>query len=160
MTRFLKSALLTTVTAASLIASLSIFAEDRKVIELTQIPCQFIESENGINHGYSTTKKSDCKDINTKFGKERAAEAKTLVVEEGSYTFRVHNKGVPYDLGFWIRGDGAINRLKLPSTSGGGLAEGTSKDYDINLVPGNYVYSCPLNPTLNYKLVVKPAQAS
>ena len=35
-------------------------AQEAKVIELTQIPCQFVESENGIDRGYTTTKKADC----------------------------------------------------------------------------------------------------
>jgi hypothetical protein len=42
----------------------------------------------------------------------------------------------------------------LPSTSGGGLTLGTSRDYTIELKPGKYVYSCPLNPTPNYKIEV------
>ena len=38
--------------------------------------------------------------------------------------------------------------------SGGGLFEGQSKDFTVELKPGEYIYSCPLNPTLNYKVVV------
>lgn len=159
MSFFLKSSILSAAAIISLTASVFTLAEERKIIELTQVPCQFIESENGIDHGYKTTKKSDCAKINAESGKERLTKSKTIVVEEGSYTFRVHNKGVPYALGFWIRGDGAINRLKLPSTSGGGLVDGASKDYEIDLVPGEYVYSCPLNPTVNHKLVVKSSEA-
>ena len=34
-------------------------AEKATVIELTQIPCQFIGSENGVDHGFTTTKKAD-----------------------------------------------------------------------------------------------------
>ena len=75
-------------------------------------------------------------------------------LKAGRYVFRVANKSVPYDLGFWLRGDGLINRARLPSVSGGGLRTGTTRDYEIDLKPGEYVYSCPLNPTPDYKLVV------
>ena len=34
------------------------------VIELTQPGCQFVESENGVDHGFASTKKSDCAAIN------------------------------------------------------------------------------------------------
>ena len=40
----------------------------------------------------------------------------------------VKNEGVPYDLGFWLRGDGLLNRARLPSVSGGGLGTGSSVD--------------------------------
>lgn len=148
--------LLKTGFVAAFLGSAFAYAEtERKIVELTQVPCQFLESENEVNHGYATTRKSDCKKINKQLGAERLEQSKTIVLEPGSYTFRVHNKGVPYNLGFWIRGDGVANRAKLPSVSGGGLKDGQFKDYDIDLIPGEYVYSCPLNPTLDYKLVVK-----
>jgi hypothetical protein len=63
---------------------------------------------------------------------------------------------VPYELGFWLRGEGVVGRATLPSVSGGGLTTGKTQDYAIELKPGNYVYSCPLNPTPDYKLVVRP----
>ena len=53
-----------------------------------------------------------------------------------------------------MRGDGIVNRATLPSVSGGGLGTGQTRDYEIDLKPGEYVYSCPLNPTPDYKLVV------
>jgi hypothetical protein len=43
----------------------------------------------------------------------------------------------------------------LPSASGGGLTTGKSQDYPITLKPGEYVYSCPLNNTPDYKLIVR-----
>ncbi|MSQ73310.1 MAG: hypothetical protein EXR27_18815 [Betaproteobacteria bacterium] len=126
-----------------------------QVITLTQIPCQFVESENGANRGYKSRRKEDCERINAKTGAERVAAARPMELKPGRYVFRVANQSVPYDLGFWIRGDGAINRVKLPSVSGGGLTTGASRDYEIDLVPGEYVYSCPLNTTPDYRLIVK-----
>lgn len=132
-----------------------VLAQETTVIVLTQVPCQFLESENGVNRGFTSTKKSDCETINAKTGTGRLATAKVLDLKPGKYIFRVANKNVPYPLGFWLRGDGLINRARLPSVSGGGLTLGTSKDYVIELKAGDYVYSCPLNPTPNYKLIVR-----
>ena len=129
-------------------------AAEPTVITLTQTPCQFLESENGTDHGFTSRKKADCEVINDRTGDARLKDAKVLNLKPGKYIFRVENKNVPYPLGFWLRGDGLINRAKLPSVSGGGLLTGTTKDYDIELKPGEYVYSCPLNPTPNYKVVV------
>lgn len=125
------------------------------VIELTQIPCQFVESENGIDRGYKSTRKEDCEAINAKSGAKRVAESKPLALKPGRYVFRVTNKSVPYELGFWLRGAGLAGRATLPSVSGGGLVLGKTQDYAIELKPGEYVYSCPLNTTPDYKLVVK-----
>ncbi|MDJ0948333.1 MAG: hypothetical protein QNJ94_05380 [Alphaproteobacteria bacterium] len=125
------------------------------VIELTQTACQFVESENGVDHGFQTTKQADCEAINEKSGAERLATAKTLELKPGKYVFRVTNKNVPYQLGFWLRGEGVFGRAALPSVSGGGLTTGATKDYVIELKEGEYLYSCPLNPTPDYKIVVK-----
>ncbi|MGI9303445.1 MAG: hypothetical protein ACR2RB_12170 [Gammaproteobacteria bacterium] len=130
-------------------------AAQPRVIELTQVGCQFTESENGTNHGFKTTSKADCEAINTRTGEERLARAKTLELAPGKYIFRVKNENVPYSLGFYLRGDGLVNYATLPKVSGGGLDLGVTKDYEIELKPGEYVYSCPLNPTPDYKLVVQ-----
>jgi hypothetical protein len=126
-----------------------------KVIELTQVPCQFLESEGGKDRGFKSAKAADCEAVNAKTGKQRVAEAKVLELKPGKYIFRVANKNVPYELGFWLRGESLVDRARLPSVSGGGLATGRTQDYAIELKPGNYVYSCPLNPTPDYKLVVR-----
>ncbi len=125
------------------------------VVQLTQVPCQFLESENGVDHGYRSKSITDCEAINAQSGEKRLRAAKTIVLKPGSYIFRVTNKNVPYELGFWLRGAGLVARATLPSVSGGGLTTGKTQDYAIELTPGEYVYSCPLNPTPDYKLVVK-----
>lgn len=129
-------------------------AAEPAVIEFTQVGCQFLESENGVDHGYQTTSAADCEAINSRTGAERLKNAKVLRLKPGKYVFKVTNRNVPYPLGFWIRGDGVVNRARLPSVSGGGLTLGTTKGYQIDLKPGEYVYSCPLNPTPDYKLIV------
>ncbi len=126
-----------------------------QVVELTQVPCQFLESEGGINRSYASRSIKDCEAINDKTSRQRLAEAKPLVLKPGKYVFHVANKNVPYELGFWLRGASLTSRVTLPSVSGGGIMPGGSRDYEIDLKPGEYVYSCPLNNTPDYKLVVK-----
>ena len=129
-------------------------AAEVAVVELTQVPCQFVESENGVDRGYRSTQKADCEVINKESGQQRVAGSEPLRLRPGKYVFRVTNKNVPYSLGFWLRGDGLVNRARLPNVSGGGLATGITRDYEIELEPGEYLYSCPLNTTPDYKLIV------
>ena len=126
-----------------------------QVVELVQVPCQFLESEHGVNQGFKSTKIQDCEAINAKTGDERLARAVVLKLKPGKTVFRVTNKNVPHELGFWLRGATLISRATLPNVSGGGLTTGKTQDYVIDLKPGKYVYSCPLNPTPDYRLVVK-----
>lgn len=152
--KFRVNALTAVVAFGALAFASAAFGAEPTVIEFTQVGCQFIESENGVNHGFKTTQASDCEAINARTGEERLKEAKVLRLKPGKYVFKVTNENVPYPLGFWVRGDGILNRARLPSVSGGGLTIGKSRDYEIDLKPGEYVYSCPLNPTPDYKLVV------
>lgn len=126
-----------------------------QVVELNQVPCQFLESEHGVNQGFKSAKIQDCEAINARTGKARLEKAKTLELKPGKTIFRVANKDVPYELGFWLRGATLLSRATLPSVSGGGLTTGKTQDYVIDLKPGEYVYSCPLNPTPDYRLIVK-----
>ena len=140
-------------------ASQSMAAAEPQVIELTQIACQFLESENGRDHDYETGEKADCEKINAGTGAGRLAEAEVLTLAPGSYIFRVTNLDVPYELGFWLREHdydwkNPIHKLTKTSVSGGGLTTGATKDYEVELAPGEYLYFCPLNPTPDYKLVV------
>ncbi|WP_417614632.1 hypothetical protein [Oceanisphaera sp.] len=144
----------TSVCTLALALPFTLRAAEPVVIELTQTGCQFIESENGVDHGYITHAKADCDRINAETAVERLAQARTLELEPGRYIFRVHNRDVPYELGFWLRGAGLLDRALLPGVSGGGLSMGTSRDYEIELEPGEYLYSCPLNTTPDYRLTV------
>jgi|TARA_R110002072_G_scaffold49277_33_gene134071 hypothetical protein len=130
-----------------------------QVITLTQVPCEFIEAENGVDHGFTSSKKADCDAINAKTGAERLAKAEVLTLKAGEYLFKVTNKNVPYELGFWLREAdydwrNPLDRLTKTSVSGGGLFIGQTQEYAITLTPGEYLYSCPLNTTPDYRLVV------
>ena len=138
--------------AISMLSSASV-AEEAKIVELTQTACQFVEVEDK-DHNYKSTKKADCEAINAKTAEERLKTAKVMKLKPGKHVFRVTNKNVPYGLGFYLRGAG-LSRLSLPKVSGGGLSEGVSNDYAINLKPGTYYFSCPLNTTPDYTIQVE-----
>ena len=83
-----------------------------------------------------------------------------IELEPGAYVFRVTNKDVPYELGFWLREHdynwaNPLHKVTKISISGGGLKPGTTRDYEVELEPGEYLYSCPLNTTPDYRLVVE-----
>ena len=150
----LSSVLAASTFAIAVITASAQAAPGTTVIELTQTGCQFVESENGIDHGYETTRQEDCEAINDTSAEQRLADAKVMKLKPGKYIFRVTNKNVPYMLGFYLRGSGVLNYATLPRVSGGGLTLGKTQDYAIELKPGSYVYSCPLNPTPDYRLEV------
>tara|TARA_B100000959_G_C14991595_1_gene628151 strand:- start:275 stop:730 length:456 start_codon:yes stop_codon:yes gene_type:complete len=127
------------------------FSAEPVIIKLTQTPCTIIEAEKKPQ-AFNVKKSDDCERINRKTSKERPH--KTLHLKPGKTIFRVENKNVPYELGFWVRGKG-VQRLILPSASGGGLKTGKTQDYNIDLKPGEYLFSCPLNPTPDYPLTVE-----
>jgi len=145
-------------TSAALALSVGAMANEAEVVELTQTGCQFVEPERK-DHGYKTSKKADCEKINGETEKGRLAGAEVMELKAGDYVFRVTNKNVPYPLGFWIREKdynwaNPIHKATKISVSGGGLTTGKSQDSSVKLKPGEYLFSCPLNTTPNYRLVV------
>jgi len=137
-----------------------VLSAEPAVVEITQTGCQFLESERGVDHGYMPTKPADCKTINNQSGADRLAAGETLRLKPGTYVFRVTNTDVPYELGFWLREKdynwkNPVHKLTKTSISGGGMTLGKTQDYEVELEPGEYLYSCPLNPTPNYRLVVE-----
>jgi hypothetical protein len=129
------------------------------VIELTQVACQFVEAENGIDRNFQAASKADCEAINAKSAADRLAKAAPLRLKAGEYIFRVTNQDVPYTLGFWLRSKGynwanPVHKLTKVSISGGGMTTGKTLEYKVTLKPGEYVYSCPLNTTPDYRLIV------
>ncbi len=115
------------------------FSTEPVVIKLTQTPCTIVEAEK-TPQTFKVKNSDDCERINEKTSKERPL--KTLHLKPGKTIFRVENKNVPYELGFWVRGKG-VKRLLLPSASGGGLETGKTQDYLINLKPGNIYSAVP-----------------
>jgi hypothetical protein len=122
-------------------------------ISIAQVGCQFIETE-AQNHQYRPKKAEDCQRINAETLSIRQPEFKPLELKAGEYIFQVTNRDVPYEVGFYLRG-GGVGFATLPKVSGGGLTPGTTQEYRVTLTPGEYVVSCPLNPTPDYPLVVR-----
>jgi hypothetical protein len=151
------------IAGAALAASAAIAAATESkvaIVTLTQTGCQFIESENGVDHEFKTTKKADCDKINAMTAKRRLAKAKILKLKPGKYVFRVTNRDVPYELGFWLRSKGydwrnPIHKFTKISISGDGMFIGKTLEYKVTLEAGEYVYSCPLNTTPDYRLIVE-----
>ena len=84
-----------------------------------------------------------------------------LELAPGQYRFRVANQGVDHEVGFVIQR--AADREASPmetavenSFTRSTIADGaTSETGVVTLAPGEYVYSCPLNPTPHYTIVVE-----
>ena len=138
----------------ALAAAVEARGAEHGVIVLTQIGCQFLEPE-GADRKFEPKRTADCEKINRKSGSKRLADHKVLVLEPGRYVFRVRNKNVPYELGFYLRAQERSLIPFKPRVSGDGLLMGQTQDFSIELSTGEYVYSCPYNPTPNYKLVVR-----
>jgi len=140
----------TAIIAAIMAASISSPAAE--VVHLIQTRCQFVDIEP--ERHFRGASAEQCHAINARSAGERLKEARILRLRAGDYLFRVANRDVPYELGFWLRGAG-LSRWHLPSVSGGGIGPGQTQGYAIRLTPGEYRYSCPLNPTPDYVLIVE-----
>ena len=137
------------------LAATAMASDEPTIIVLTQTGCQFIESENNVDRGFEPSMKTDCEAINDETGEGRLSESEPLHLKPGKYIFRVTNDDVPYMLGFYLRAESVLERPFLPDVSGGGLHTGVTQDYEIELEEGEYVYSCPLNTTPDYALIVE-----
>ena len=84
-------------------------------------------------------------------------EPQKLELKAGKYIFVVKNKNVDHEVGFWLRKKTADGQGKpLPNSDAGHLKAGeTGKTGVVTLEPGEYLYSCPLNPTPHYLITVK-----
>ena len=124
------------------------------IVSLTQTGCQFLEPEQNYDHGFKTAQANDCVKINSETGAARLAQVKPIRLKPGRYTFRVTNANVPYQLGFYLRAANPVARAFKPKLVGGGIETGKTKDYTVLLTPGDYIFSCPLNPTPDYPLII------
>ena len=84
-----------------------------------------------------------------------------LDLAPGQYRFRVTNASVDHEVGFFIQRaadkNGAPGETAVENSfTEGPIAIGeTSQTGVVTLAPGEYVYSCPLNPTPHYTITVK-----
>lgn len=90
-----------------------------------------------------------------------AFTTETLNLKPGKYQFKVTNKEVDRDLGFVIQkasdqnGDVMKTALENSFTQNMIAIGKTESTGIVELKAGEYVYSCPLNPTPKYKLIVQ-----
>lgn len=88
-------------------------------------------------------------------------ETQKLNLTTGKYQFRVVNKNVDKDLGFAIQKEEDKNvdvkKSAVPNSFTTAYVKKGEVQYTgvVELKGGNYVYSCPLNPTPHYKIIVK-----
>ncbi|MFT6395893.1 MAG: hypothetical protein ACJAYU_000635 [Bradymonadia bacterium] len=110
--------------------------------------CRFTAAEPNWDAG--ETEEDHCRNINRATVHNRSARA--LVVHPGEYEFLVSNSAFERPLGFWLRREDDPN---TPILTGGGAQFGASKSWSAELLPGRYIYSCPLSPTPDYLLIVR-----
>jgi uncharacterized cupredoxin-like copper-binding protein len=118
------------VLALILLSSLAVFSQDKvKTITLTQTPGKF--------------------------------EGREVKLKPGSYQFEVVNKGVDHEVAFFLQKESdkenkefssALKDSGLPKLLKNGESAKTGV---VELSKGKYVYSCPLNPTPHYTIIVE-----
>jgi len=86
---------------------------------------------------------------------------KGLTLSPGQYQFQVTNATVDHEVGFVIQkasdkdADLMKTAIKSSFTTATVAPGATQSSGVVNLTPGEYIYSCPLNPTPQYTLTVK-----
>jgi hypothetical protein len=88
-------------------------------------------------------------------------ETQNLNLVAGKYQFRVVNKDVNKEVGFVIQKaedeKGDVMKTAVPNSFASEMIKKGEAQYTgiVDLTTGEYVYSCPLNPTPHYKITVK-----
>ncbi len=118
------------------------------MLTLVQRPCVFAAAEP--HNRYDAESADDCRRINRERFDMRTQQV--LRVPPGSYHITVVNQGVPRDVGFWLRPE---DEPETTLAAGGGIGADAPATFELELEPGRYLYSCPLNPTPDYLLLVE-----
>lgn len=130
-------------------------------IKLSHTGCQFVEPEGAAHYLYITFPRDCPRELRRmtramrKEKKERNIE--TLTLKPGKYKFEIKNVDVPFAVGleiFELKANG--KKRKKPIFSDGELLTGYHAAFEIELEPGEYVYTGRQNPTYDYPLIVKP----
>lgn len=118
-----------------------------RVLTLGQSPCRYEEAEPDAS--FSADDAVGCRAYAYEMLPNRTHRA--LRVPAGPIRIVVQNRGVAHEVGIWLRreSDGAL------LASAGGAGVGASISVHVDLAPGRYLYSCALNPTPAYLLVVE-----
>lgn len=117
-------------------------------LRLTQAPCRFVEAEPDAS--WDAQVATDCRAFHQEQFDGRSHRA--LRLAPGSWQIAVTNASVGRDVGLWLRSE---DPSVAPLVSSGGVAPGETLTWAVELSPGRYLYSCPLNPTANYLIEVE-----
>lgn len=82
-------------------------------------------------------------------------ENRELKLKPGNYVFRITNKGVNHEVGFYLQENDEKGKAVTGSDAGHVKSGETTKTGTVALAKGKYVYSCPLNPTPHYVITVE-----
>lgn len=88
-------------------------------------------------------------------------EGQQLKLKPGTYQFEVSNKGVDHEVAFFLQKESDKDNKEFSTAlKNSGVAKmikngETQKTGIVELAKGTYVYSCPLNPTPHYTIVVE-----
>jgi hypothetical protein len=82
-------------------------------------------------------------------------DKKELKLKQGDYLFEIENKEVGKDVGFYLHK--ANDKAQLKNSDKAGLIPNNQKRTTgvVSLTKGQYIYSCPLNPTKDYVIIVE-----
>lgn len=88
-------------------------------------------------------------------------ETQNLDLKPGKYQFRIVNKDIDKEVGFLIQPAADADKDPMKTAVKNSFASEMIKKGEarytgvVELSAGEYVYSCPLNPTPHYKISVK-----
>jgi plastocyanin len=88
-------------------------------------------------------------------------EGQQLKLKAGTYQFEVSNKGVDHEVAFFLQKEEDKNNKEFSTAlKNSGVAKmikngETQTTGVVELTKGTYVYSCPLNPTPHYTIIVE-----
>lgn len=85
----------------------------------------------------------------------------TLTLKPGNYVFEVTNQGIDHEVAFFLQNEKDKESTEfgtaLPNSGLSKVIKNgeSAKSGVVELKKGTYVYSCPLNPTPKYTIVVE-----
>ena len=111
----------------------------------------FLSFGAGLTQGQTAPKSTEIELVQT----PGQFEPKELKLKAGQYVFKIVNKGIDHNVGFYLQ-QGNDKGKKVSHSDTGLIGTGKSaKTGVVTLKPGKYVYSCPLNPTPHYVITVE-----
>lgn len=119
---------------------------DGSQITLSLRRCSFAAAEPN----WQAEPDSTCRLVNQ--GSVHLRTQQAIVVHPGEYEFVVENQAFDRGLGLWLRREDDPN---IPVITGGGAALDGNNRWHAELLPGRYIYSCPLSPTPDYLMIVR-----